>query len=106
METREDTISWHVDAKTAHAKMASGMAEITLDKESTQRPNKAAPVVVKNLQYWFSTSNEGFVLAYSTHHFGGYEGTPSFSWQKRNGFNITWTAKGDIKPEAQKAAMK
>jgi len=96
METREDTISWHVDAKTAHAKMASGMAEITLDKESTQRPNKAAPVVVKNLQYWFSTSNEGFVLAYSTHNFNGEN---KFSYQKMNGFTIAWTAKGEVKTD-------
>ncbi len=104
--TREDSLTWQDDAKGSHATMASGLAEISLDKTATSRPDKSAPVVVKNLQYWFSTSNEGFVLAYSTHRFGGYEGTPSFSWQKRNGFNITWTARGDIKPEAQKAAMK
>ncbi len=96
--TREDSIEWHDDAQSAHAKMASGLAEITLDKQSTLRPDKANPVVVKNLQYWFSNSNDGFVLAYSTHHFGGYDGTPKFSHEKRNGFTIAWTAKGEIKP--------
>ena len=96
--SREDSIEWHDDAKMAHAKMASGMAEISLDKQSTLRPDKAQPVVVKNLQYWFSNSNDGFVLAYSTHNFGGYEGTPKFSQQKKNGFTIAWTAKGDIQP--------
>jgi Protein of unknown function (DUF1326) len=102
---REDTITWQDDATSSHASMASGLADIKLDKQSTMRPDKANPVVVKNLQYWFSNSNEGFVLAYSTHRFGGYEGTPKFSWEKRNGFTIAWTAKGDIKPET-KTAMK
>ncbi len=93
MATREDSITWQDDPKMAHAKMASGMAEISLDKTSTSRPDKASPVVVKNLQYWFSTSNEGFVLAYSTHHF---DGEKPFSYQKRNGFTIAWTSKGTI----------
>ena len=98
--TREDSIEWHEDAKTAHAKMGSGLAEITLDK--TAGPNKAAPTVVKNLQYWFSNSNDGFALAYSTHHF---DGENKFSHTKRNGFTIAWTAKGEIKP-ATKMALK
>jgi hypothetical protein len=100
-ETREDSIEWHDDATSSHAKMASGMAEIKLDKTSTMRPNKNEPVVVKNLQYWFSNSNDGFALAYSTHHFNG---EPKFSWEKRNGFTIAWTAKGEVKP-ATAAAM-
>jgi len=98
--TRDDSIEWHDDAKMSHAKMASGLAEIKLDK--TAGPNKTSPTVVKNLQYWFSNANDGFVLAYSTHHF---DGENKFNYEKRNGFNITWTAKGDIKPAA-KMAMK
>jgi hypothetical protein len=77
--------------------MASGMAEITLDKDSTLRPDKGTPVVIKNLQYWFSNSNEGFVLAYSTHSFNG---ETKFSHQHRNGFTIAWSAKGLIPAEA------
>ena len=90
-DTREDTIEWHDEAKMSHAKMASGLAEITLDK--TTGPNKTSPTVIKNLQYWFSNSNDGFVLAYSKHHF---DGENKFSQDHRNGFNITWTAKGNI----------
>ncbi len=101
MESREDTISWEDTPKTAHAKMASGMAEITLDKESTLRPDKATPVVIKNLQYWFSTSNTGFVLGYSNHNFNG---ATKFSHQHKNGFTIAWTAKGEIAPAAGGAA--
>ena len=102
MDTREDSISWEDNPKMAHAKMASGMAEITLDKESTLRPDKGSPVVIKNLQYWFSNSNEGFVLAYSTHHF---DGETKFSHQHKNGFTIAWTAKGEIAPEGGKAGQ-
>jgi hypothetical protein len=100
-ETREDSITWQEDGKTAHAVMASGMADIKLDK--TTGPNKTSPTVIKNLQYWFSSSNDGFHLAYSTHHFNGEN---KFSHEHRNGFTIAWTAKGDIKPEAAKVAMK
>ena len=100
METREDSISWSDQGKTAHAKMASGMAEITLDK--TTGPNKMSPTIVANLQYWFSNANQGFNLAYSTHHF---DGENKFSHEHRNGFTIEWTVKGMIKPEAPKVAM-
>src|SRR5262245_53785182 len=99
-KTREDSIVWEDDAKTAHAKMASGMAEITLDKQSPMRPDKASPVVIKNLQYWFSNSNDGFVLAYSTHHF---DGDRAFKQDHKNGFTIAWSAKGVIAPDAPKA---
>jgi len=97
--TREDTIEWHEDAKTAHARMGSGMAEITLDR--TTGPDKKSPSVVKNLQYWFSTSNDGFALAYSTHH---WDGENKFKEEHKTGFTISWTAKGEIKPA--KMAMK
>lgn len=103
--TREDSLTFEDDAKGAHATMASGLSEISLDKTATNRPDKNEPVVIKNLQYWFSTSNGGFVLAPSTHHFNGADGDPKYSYEKRNGFTIAWTAKGDIKPEPAKASM-
>lgn len=93
-ETREDSISFSDGPKVAEAKMASGMASIRLDK--TSGPNKTAPTAVKNLQYWFSGSNDGFNLAYGTHHF---DGKHKFSYEKRNGFTIAWKASGDVKPE-------
>lgn len=104
--TREDSITFQDDATATKATMASGTSEISIDKTATLRPDKKEPVVVKNLQYWFSNSNEGFVLGYATHHFNGVEGFPKYSWEKKNGFTIAWTAKGDIKPAAEKAAMK
>jgi len=91
--TREDSISWNDSGKTADAKMASGMAEIHLDK--TAGPNKM-PTVIKNLQYWFSGSNDGFVLAYSKHHF---DGETKFAQDHKNGFTIAWSAKGKVPAE-------
>lgn len=91
--TREDSISFSDTGNTAEAKMASGYAAIKLDK--TAGPDKKSPTVVKNLQYWFSNANDGFVLAYSTHHF---DGENKIKEEHKNGFTIAWTAKGDIKP--------
>ena len=102
--TREDTLTFQDDGKTAHATMASGLSEIALDKTATLRPDKKEPVVVRNLQYWFSSSNDGFELAYSRHHFNGADGNPAYSYDKRNGFTITWTARGEIAPKAEKTA--
>jgi hypothetical protein len=101
-KSRVDEIQWHDEPMKAHAKLASGAGEITLDKSATLRPDKNKPVVVENLQYWWSASNEGFVLAPSVHRFNaeGHE----FSHEQKNGFTIVWTAKGDIKPAAAKAA--
>ena len=82
--------------------MASGLAEISLDKTDL-RPDKKIrrreePAVL------VLDSNDGFVLAYSTHRFEGADGNPKYSYDKRNGFTIAWTAKGDVAP--QKAASK
>jgi uncharacterized protein DUF1326 len=100
MDKREDSIEWHDEAQKAWAKLASGMGEISLDKTAVMRPDSATPAVIKNLQYWFSTSNDGFVLAPSTHK---YNGTPSYNLENKNGFTIAWTAKGDINPPKPKA---
>jgi hypothetical protein len=43
-EVREDTIEWHDDAKMSHAKLGSGMAEITLNKFIG--PDKKTPTVL------------------------------------------------------------
>lgn len=99
--TREDTIEWHNDPMKPHARLASGLAEISLDKTATLRPEKSAPVLIKNLQYWFSTSNDGFSLGYGTHSFGGdaAAGAPKFSYQNRNGFTIAWKARETPRPK-------
>ncbi|MEO8190590.1 MAG: DUF1326 domain-containing protein [Acidobacteriota bacterium] len=100
-ETREDSISFSDGAKVAEAKLGSGLASVRLDKALGS--DKATPTVVGNLQYWFSNSNDGFHLAYGTHHF---DGEKKFSYEKRNGFTIAWKSSGDVKPEAGKMASR
>jgi hypothetical protein len=95
LDSREDTINWEDTPAKSHASMASGLADITLDKQANMKPDKNAPTVIKNLQYWGSNSNEGFVLAASTHNFNG---DTKFSHEKKNGFTIAWTAKGNVTP--------
>ena len=99
MSTREDSISFEQGPKVAEAKLASGLASIRLDM--TSGPDKKGPSVVANTQYWFANANDGFHLAYSTHH---WDGDNAFKQEHKNGFTIAWTARGDIKPA--KVAMK
>lgn len=86
-ETREDDITWQDGQKSAHAKLASGMAEIHLQKVIDEQGKQAT---VLNTPYWNADSNTGFLLAHSTHH---YQGDPSFEFENRNGFMITVTTK-------------
>src|SRR5258705_5579694 len=69
-DMREDDIEWSQGPVTSTAKMKSGKADITLAMWN-KGPDAKSPTVIKNLQYWGTASNDGFVLAKSTHHFDG-----------------------------------
>lgn len=88
---REDEITWSESPTVNAAKMKSGMADITL--EMWKGPKATEPTVIKNVQYWGAASNEGFVLAKSTHHF---DGDVKFSHKQMNGFTIRWTLDGKV----------
>jgi len=90
METREDEITWEEGEKTAHAKMASGLAEVTLHKVLDAAGEQATAT---NTAYWGADSNTGFRLAHSDHY---YKGDPSFEFEHRNGFLITITSEGTL----------
>jgi hypothetical protein len=90
MEVREDDITWEEGEKTAHAKMASGQAEVTLHKVLDASGQQAT---VTNTPYWAAHSNTGFRLAHSDHY---YKGDPSFEFEHRNGFLITITSEGAL----------
>jgi len=100
METREDDIEWHHDAanKADHAKMGSGMAEVTLARGQWESTNM--PTVIKGLKYFGSNSNDGFVLAKGTHY---YHGDTKFDLKDMNGFFITVHSKGKIEAPAQQS---
>ena len=91
--------TWHDDAKGVARDDGErpGRDLARQERDQPARQGRARPSI-KNLQYWFSTSNDGFDLAYSTHHFNGADGDPKYSYEKRNGFTIAWTAKGEIPP--------
>ena len=97
METREDDVEWHHDAanKANHARLASGMAEVTLSRGTWESTGTAT--VLKGLKYFGATSNDGFVALKSTHY---YHGDNKFDLKDMNGFFITVHSKGKIEPAA------
>jgi hypothetical protein len=92
-EMRDDDIEWNQGPAGSSAKLKSGRAEIELTP--WKGPNAKEPTVLKNVQYWGSSSNEGFVLAKSNHRF---DGGVKFSHKEKNGFTIRWTAEGKAAP--------
>jgi hypothetical protein len=101
METREDDIDWHHGApgKADHAKLASGMAEVTLNRgkwESTKMPT-----VIKGLKYFAVSTNDGFVLAKGTHYYHG--DAMKFDLKDMNGFFITLHEKGKVEAPPQQS---
>ncbi len=93
VQVKEDEISWQDGEETAHAKLASGLAEITLAKVFDASGQQA---MVLHTPYWGSDSNTGFRLAHSTHYYGG---EPSYRYERRNGFVITFTTEGELPRE-------
>jgi Protein of unknown function (DUF1326) len=100
METREDEFTFEHHDGNDHAKMASGMAEVTLTRGQWELTKQ--PTVIKGLRYFKSNSNEGFVLAKSVHYFHGDH--LNFDLNQRNGFFIRIHVSGKI--EAPKMASK
>lgn len=91
VEVRTDDLMWQDGDEVAHAKMGSGMAEVSLRKVLDADGDQAA---VMNTQYWGSDSNEGFMLAHSTHHFHGEK--QSYDYDNHNGFMITSRVSGEV----------
>ena len=91
MDVREDEIEWNDTGATKSAKMKSGKGDISL--AMWKGADAKQPTVLKNVQYWGSGSNEGFVLGKSTHHF---DGDVKFSHKDANGFTIRWTLEGKV----------
>jgi len=98
MDTREDDIEWHHDAadRADHAKLASGMAEVTLNRGNWEATKM--PTVVKGLKYFGANSNDGLVLAKGTHYFHG--DSLKYDLKDMNGFFTTLRMHGTIEPAA------
>lgn len=100
LETREDDIAWEHHDGNDHAKMGSGMAEVTLKRGSWEATKM--PTVIKGLKYFGSDSNDGFHVAKSTHYFHGKDA--SYDYKDRNGFYIKIHKSGKIAPAAKVAS--
>jgi hypothetical protein len=100
VDTREDDITWEHNAGNDHAKMGSGMAEVTLKRGNWEATKQ--PTVIQGLKYFGSDSNDGFVLAKGTHYFHGKETT--YDYTDRNGFYIRIHKKGAIEAPAKVAS--
>ena len=91
--------TWDVDEKAgvAKAKMNNGKAEVILKKEKGDDPNRE--IVMQNLTYWKSQSNDGFRMWKSDHE--EFEGKDhKFSYSGTNGFLITIHFSGKAKTAA------
>jgi len=88
--TAEADMEWTTGKGTAHASLDGGkVAEVSLQNGSFAGNGGKATPVIKDLQYWGSTHNDGFVLmpnvveAYRT-------GDKAFEFKGTNGFMITF----------------
>ena len=86
----EDDIHWEDGDEVAHAKLASGNAEITLTKVFDAHGEQAKIV---GTNYFAADSNEGFLLGHSNHY---RKGEPSYEYTNHNGFMITNHVSGTI----------
>lgn len=96
-----DTVAftWDVDTKTgvASARMANGKGEVILERVKGDNPDKE--VVIHNLKYWGSQSNNGFRMWKSKHE--AFEGQgQKFDYSGTNGFLITIHFSGQAKAAA------
>lgn len=82
-------IEWQAGTQRAEARLDGGKAaEVILQRPATAAMT-AAPMVLKNLKYWGTPRNEGFVLM--PNEVEAYRvGTRSFEFQGTNGFMITF----------------
>ena len=101
METREDDIEWHHDAadKADHARLGSGMAEVTLNRGNWEATKM--PTVIHGLKYFGANSNDGLVLAKSTHYFHG--ASLKYDFKDMNGFFTTLHMQGKIEAPVQQS---
>ncbi len=90
---------WKVDTKTgeAHAKLDNGKGEVILERVAGDDPTHE--IIVHNLKYWVTQSNNGFRMWRNKHE--AFEGHGhNFSYDGTNGFLITIHFSGQAKAAA------
>ncbi len=80
----EAPVTWERSGMNAHATLGGGeKGDIVL--KGIKGPD-GRQTVINNLQYWGAQKNNGFELAYSTHHYKGFG--HNYSHENRNGFFV------------------
>ena len=89
LTTAEGDIDWVAGKTEAFAKLDGGKtAEVALSTGALKRNSKAAPMVIKNLQYFGAPRNDGFILMPNTIETVRVGDKP-FEFKGTNGFMIT-----------------
>jgi len=97
-----DTWTISPENKTAHAKMANGKGEVTLN--AANGGDGTNPPRVDNTKYFAATWNSAFNLYHSDHYYKGFG--KDYSLKHANGFVITVEQTSDGKRVETKAATK
>jgi hypothetical protein len=82
VKTDEAPITWERKGMNGHAVLGD-KGEVTLTGVAG---DDGKQVVIKNLKYWGAKKNNGFELAYGTHHYKG--NGHNYSHENRNGFFV------------------
>jgi hypothetical protein len=87
-EVKEAPMEWSADKDKAHATLNGGKSAEVILKRSQASANTDEPTVIKNLKYWGTLRNDGFVLMQNE--VQAYrEGPKAFEFKGTNGFMIT-----------------
>ncbi len=82
-------ITWEKNGLNGHAKLGNGQGEVSL--KGVKGPD-GSETVINNLKYWGAQKNDGFHLAYGTHHYKGHG--YNYSYKNMNGFFIHIESEG------------
>ena len=86
----EAPITWEKNGMHGYAKLGD-KGEVTLDGI---KGTDGKQVKIDHLKYWGAQKNDGFYLAYGTHHYKGFG--HDYTLEKKNGFFIHIESEGDM----------
>jgi hypothetical protein len=86
----EAPITWHRNGMNGYAKLGNkGAIKLEGAKGADGKQQ-----VITNLKYWGAQKNNGFELAYGTHHYKGFG--HNYSLKRKNGFFVTIESSGTV----------
>ena len=100
LTTAEGDIQWVAGKTESYALLDGGKSgEVRLASTDFNKNSKAEPTVIKNLKYWGSSKNDGFILMPNT--VEAYRvGDKQYEFKGTNGFMITFDVDSKTAPPA------